>query len=253
MKVHWNIQQGTAEWFGIRAGIPTASEFHNIITPAKGELSKSRGKYACRLIAERLLNWQAQSLDALEHIKRGKDREPAAIQRLEFVHDLNTREVGFVTTDDATIGASPDRFVMPSMLPTEVKCPSDPIQFEYLLLGHGDDYRPQVQGQLYVCEADEALFYAYNPRTPEYMVRTHRDEAYIAKLAAALRQFNDELGQLLEKAQSLGLYQAYASIKTPLDVERGDGIRRDPLTSAEEMAALIEHETQPGDLYRMGA
>jgi hypothetical protein len=39
MKIH-NCTQGTEEWRKLRAGIPTASEFHKIITPKTGQLSK---------------------------------------------------------------------------------------------------------------------------------------------------------------------------------------------------------------------
>ena len=209
MKIHWNLEQRSPSWYKIRSGIPTASEFSQIITPAKGDLSKSRFKLACKLIAARLLNWEPRQVDT-EDMRNGREREPEAIQHLEFVHDLTTQPVGFVTTDDGRIGASPDRFLTATTTPVEIKSPSDPVMLEYLLLGHGDDYRPQVQGQIYICESDEALFFGYNPRTPEYFVRTHRDEEYIRKLASHLGQFSDELDMLVEKARSLGLYQAYA-------------------------------------------
>lgn len=222
---HWDVKQGSLEWYRLRLGIPTASEFHHIITPKKGDLSESRRKYQCVLIAERLLNWQAESLDAIKHIEDGKLNEPFAVAQLEEVREFNTERVGFVRSDDGRFGASPDRVTGVSAdrkhvnTVIEAKAPTIPKQFEYLLLGHSDAYRPQVQGQLWVAEADKAIFYAYNPRTPAYEVETGRDEAFIKKLVAAMEQFSDELEEMTERARRLGAFQAFAALVTPVDAE----------------------------------
>ena len=214
----WDVQQGSAEWFKMRAGIPTASEFDKIITPAKGELAQARHKYACVLIAERLMNWQAQSLDKIEHIEEGRINEPLAAAQFELVNEVETRRVGIIRTDDLRFGASPDRVLGVNQDETrvstvvEIKAPTIPKQFEYLLLGQGTAYRCQVAGQLWVAEADKAIWYSYHPRMPACMVETGRDEAFIKKLADALEQFSDELEALTEKARGLGMYQAFQEI-----------------------------------------
>jgi hypothetical protein len=220
--IDWTTEQGSLQWYGKRAGIPTASMFDSVLTPKTEKLSESRHKYACRLIAERLLNWQADSLDKISWIADGKANEPIAVARLELIHDIETKPVGFILTDDRRFGASPDRVVMSGDrigTTVEAKAPTIPVQFEYLLFGHGAGYRCQVQGQLWIAEADKALFLAYNERTPDYMVETGRDEPFIKKLEAALEQFSDELCALEEKARSLGVYQAFAQILPPADVE----------------------------------
>ena len=225
----WAIQQGSADWFKLRAGIPTASEFDKIITPKRGELAEARHKYACRLIAERLMNWQAESLDSIEHIEAGKANEPLAVAQFELVNEVETRAVGFVRTNDLRFGASPDRVmgVAPDLsrveCVVEIKCPTVPRQFEYNLLGHDAAYRCQVMGQLYVAEADKALFYSYHPRMPPYAVETGRDEAFIAKLRDALEQFSDELEALTAKARALGIYQPFELLLTPTDVAAAAG------------------------------
>ncbi len=208
MRVYWEIEQRTPAWRKIRSGVPSASQFHRVVTAVKGDLSKSRFGYACELIAARLLNWERRSLDT-EDVVNGREREPSAIRHMEFMHDLETLPVGWVSTDDGRLGASPDRFVKKTLVPCELKCPSDPVMLRYLLFGQDEDYRPQISGQMFICEADEAIFCAWNPRTPEYFVRTHRDESYIQKLAQHLNQFTDELDMLTDKAKALGLYQAY--------------------------------------------
>ena len=261
-KIYWKLAQGSPEWFRLRRGIPTASEFSHIITEKKAELAAARFKYACKLIAERLVNWQALPLETIQHIEEGRANEPFAIGQLQAMTGLTAHKVGFVTTNDGRFGASPDRAIggHPSLdvedgslaAVIEVKCPTVPKQIEYLLLGHDSAYRAQVQGQLYVAEADKATFYSYNPRTPAYHIETGRDEAFISRLAGALEQFHDELSEMTERAEALGVYQAFEQ-SMPADQEYADNIRRDPLTSEAELAALIEQEMRPDEQHRLGA
>ena len=214
-----DCEQGSAEWYRARIGIPTASEFHNIVTPAKGLLSKSSTKYAYRLIAERLLNRPMESVEGQQWMERGKELEPKAAAQYEFVHDVELARIGFCTTDDGMIGASPDRVIKGKAAGVEIKCPSDAVHIGYLLDGPGDDYRPQVQGQLYVCEFDYVDFYPYHERMPARVIRTGRDELYIALLRHAIEEFNVRLLALLDRARELGVFQAYEQASTPLEVE----------------------------------
>jgi hypothetical protein len=107
MAIIHNVEQGTDAWVKLRLGIPTASCFDQIITPKTGQLSKSANKYMYLLIAEKLLNRQLTSLDNLEWIARGKELEPDAAKAYEFIEEVETKPVGFITTDDGLIGASP--------------------------------------------------------------------------------------------------------------------------------------------------
>jgi hypothetical protein len=50
----YRCEQGSMDWYRLRMGIPTASQFHKIVTPG-GKLSEQRHAYMYRLIAERLL------------------------------------------------------------------------------------------------------------------------------------------------------------------------------------------------------
>lgn len=231
-QISWSVQQGTLEWYALRSGIPTASEFHHILTPKKMQISEARRGYQCRLIAERLLDWQADSLDKIKHIEEGKLNEPFAVAQLETIFDIETEKVGFIRSDDGRFGASPDRVTEISQdrasvgTVIECKAPSIPKQIEYLLLGHDDAYRCQVQGQLWVSCADRAIFYAYSPRTPAYKVETGRDEAFIKKLIDACEQFSDELEEMTLRARSLGEFQRYAALVTPAEAERGPALRQ---------------------------
>lgn len=265
-KLYWDIEQGSVQWHKLHTTVPTASRFSDIITPTKMEMSASRKKYACQIVAARLLNWQPESLDKIKHIEDGRRNEPFAVAQLELIRGVETKKIGFITTDDGKLGASPDRVVMSGDsvgITVECKCPTIPVQFEYLLAQRlaemkpaskeTEVYRCQRQGQLLIGEAEEAIFYSYNERMPACYVRSYRDDEFIKKLHRALRQFDEELEELTELARSLGSYEAFAEMVTPFDAERGDGIRRDPLVSEQELATLIERDMERGEHHWMEA
>ena len=207
-------EQGGPEWLAARLGIPTSSEFHRIITAAKGDLSKSARKYAHQLVAETLLGEPLESpIGNLDWVVRGKLLEPQAVQQYEFTTDVETRAVGFVTTDDGRIGCSPDRLIVGQAGGVEIKCTAPQTHVGFLLDGPGEDYRQQVQGQLLIAELDWVDLYAFHPCLPPVLIRTCRDEPYIAKMRAALVEFCDMKDAMLEQARASGFFQACATIK----------------------------------------
>ena len=229
MKIYQDIPQGSEAWHKLRLGIPTASNFAKIVTKVKADLSAQAADYALRLVAERLLNQTtAETFDG-PWLERGKELEPMAAQQYEFVHEVVTVPVGFITTDDGTLGCSPDRLVAhPSLkLALEIKCPSQHVHLGYLLNGTTDDYKPQVQGQILIAELDRADLYAYHPQMPAALVQTPRDDAYLAKLSAALRQFVALLDDMHQRALKLGAFQPTARATTPSEIREIADINRE--------------------------
>lgn len=238
MKIYRNIDQGSADWFGIRMGIATASCFSQVMTPKTRKLSAQWKMYACRLIAERLTNQPTESVQGQEWMERGKALEPEAIGRFETVMDTETTPISFIKTDDGTMGCSPDRVIFgtdqdkPLKL-VEVKCPSLPVWLNYQMFGRDADYECQLQGQMLIAEVDENIFYGYHPNAPkQIMLITHRNEAFIKDLQAALREFNDKLHEYHELAKSLGEWKAFQRVVTPTEIEEAANLNRqsdDPL------------------------
>lgn len=240
-RFHWDVAQGSGEWMKLRAGRPTASNFDQVMTPKMMKPSESRKKYGCRLIAERVMNWQADSLETIKHIADGKENEPLAVAKMELVYDISSELIGFVSTDDGRFGASPDRVagVSPAKdrvsIVSEVKAPTVPIQMERLIFGDNDAYRCQRQGQLWVAAADKAIFFSYNPRMPDYMIEDGRDEEFIGKLVDCLERFADELDEWERKVRARGAFQAFAELVPPVDAAYAN--------SAQELDDLINLDT----------
>lgn len=213
------VQAGTSQWFAARSGIPTASRFEQILTPG-GKLSTSSRKYAYKLVAERLLNESMQDVAQTEWMVRGKEQEPNAIAQFQFVHELALEPVGFITTNDGRAGASPDAHIVDTKQFAEIKCPSPWVHLGYLLDGPGTDYRPQVQGQMWICEAEAIHFFSWHPQMPAAHIVVKRDDAYIALLARAVTDFCDQCDEMEHRARTLGHYLPSRIALTPDDVER---------------------------------
>jgi hypothetical protein len=217
MIIH-DIEQGSPEWLAARLGIPTASEFHKIVGNSTGELSRSRDKkglsevakkYAYGLVAETLLERQLQKPPGTPWaMERGKMLEPFAREQYAFTTDVEVRTVGFVTTDNGRVGGSPDGLIIGARGGVEIKCPLDESHMGLLIDGPGDDYKPQCQGNLAICELEFWDLYAYHPELPPVQIRTYRDEPYIAKMNSALVEFLELRDAMLVKARASGFFEA---------------------------------------------
>jgi YqaJ-like viral recombinase domain len=205
MSIVYRMDQGSADWYAIRHGIPTASQFHKILTPT-GKLSTQARPYMFRLIAERLLNETMDDQLRIEWVERGKIEQPHAAAQFEVVQETKLDWVGFVTTTDGRWGCSPDALVDGRNEAVEVKCPAPWTLLGYHLDGLGADYKPQVQGQMLVGEFECVHFYAWHPRMPPFHQVTLPDPLYQQSLRDALERFSDELEHETERARALGMY-----------------------------------------------
>lgn len=216
MKI-WNVEPGSTEWLKVRLGLPTASMAHHILTPAKLEFSKQSREYAFRLVAEKLLNESLDSIDYIEHVKRGQDLEPQAVQMYEMLEEVETKSVGFITLDDLSAGATPDRLIVGRPACLEVKAPSAPIHLKYLVDGFEAAYILQAQMQAYVGEFEYVDRYSYHPALPPKLDKTYRDEKIISALRSALDQFNEMKAEIEAKVRASGFIEDRARFLTAFD------------------------------------
>ena len=192
------VEQGSEEWLAARRGIPTASEFGKLVT-ATGKPSSQMGDYINLLIAERLGAVDENYTN--DWMARGTELEPAARAWYSFATDIDIGQVGFVLTDTYTAGASPDGIYDDGGL--EIKCPSPKVHISHL---RGQKcpttYLPQVQGCMWICERESWDFLSFHPDLPPLLVKVHRDDDYIKKLAARVDELTDIMLTEIDKIQA---------------------------------------------------
>lgn len=215
MIVH-QCQQGSREWLALRAGIPTASQFHRVITPKRGDRSGQFDDYVNDMVAERFMGRPLATAD-MPWMKEGSAREPESAAYYEFTRDVTLETVGFITTDDGKIGCSPDRLIgSDGML--ELKNPKAHTHVGYLLgAGPDESYRVQLQGQLFVCEREWVDIMSYYPGMPEAVVRVGRDEKFIEKLSALLYEAVAEVERRMEELKARGCVPREEQIEAEAD------------------------------------
>jgi hypothetical protein len=186
----------------LRAGIPTASEFDQLVTPGfeirKGEMPRT---YLAKKLAEWWLGGPIATLNTFD-MDQGQVLEEEALPFFELVSGLSLRRVGFITNDDGTYGCSPDG-LLDDGSGIEIKCPAVHTHTKYLLNGDlPPEYGPQVHGAMFVTGAQSWRFLSYCRRFPALNLVVARDEEKAGAIAAALssflRSFSEAKDRLIE-------------------------------------------------------
>lgn len=230
-----DVDQGSEAWFEARRGIPTASEFSTVMSEGRADgtmpnamidamvkegitasqlaaavkaaktrnsnPAAMRAKYLDRLAAEIITGLPDPDSFTNAHLERGKEMEAEARALYAFTYEPVT-QVGFIRNGKK--GASPDSLVGANG-GLEIKTAMPTVHLPRLRAGKlPSEHRAQVQGNLWVSEREWWDFMSYWPGLPPLVVRVHRDEAYIAKLSAAVDAFNEDLESVV---QSIRTYQ----------------------------------------------
>lgn len=208
-----NVEQGSEAWVAARVGLPTCSQFHRILTPAKLQYAAAAPKYRAELLAEWLCGYPLDfsSGGGSGYTVRGTDMEDEARRWYQAEYDVDVQRVGFIMRDDGEVGGSPDGFVGDDLV-VELKCPALHTHIQYMetptLLD--DEYRSQVMGYLYLSGRAYTDLVSYHPELPKLVRRIERDEKYIAALEPALDNFIACLNAAKKK---------YAQYKQPTKAE----------------------------------
>jgi len=182
MIVH-DVDQRTPEWYALRAGMPTASEFCNLLAPKTLKPSASAKTYAAQLANEKFMgDVSPDGFSGNYWTERGEMMEEHAISWYEFSFDVTVTRVGFVTDDGATIGCSPDGLIGDNGA-LEIKCLKSTNHTGALLsLASGDfppDFKAQTQGILMICEREWIDLLLFHNKLPPVVVRDYVDEEYV--------------------------------------------------------------------------
>ncbi len=203
-----DLAQGSPEWLEARLRIPTASQFKRIITSKKLTYSASASDYVADLLAEWVSGYPVER-GSSQAMDRGTGMELEGVAWYELQRDVETTPGGFVMRDDRKAGASPDRLVGDDGL-LEMKCPMIHTHIGFLLNPSSlvEEYRAQVQGELYVTEREWGDLVSYHPTLPKVLQRVERDDEFQNALHVMLGRFLNELEEGRNKLIAMGVKPA---------------------------------------------
>lgn len=229
--IHHTVRQGSEEWHDLRSIIPTASNFHRLITPAEWKVTAAatRRTFQIELLSHRIFGLPPGDQFSSAAMDHGRQWEPIARAAYEFERSVEIEDGGFFIDDSESYGASPDGLIGSNGL-IEFKNPAGPnVHLSALLDSIGYDSRPsdwtarvqlgsdvtgfvrdhwaQTQGQLLVTGREWCDLVCNFSRLPMVVVRIYPNPVYQAILSECLDTFCRELRSLAEAAQTRGWYK----------------------------------------------
>lgn len=185
--------QRSEAWHEMRRGIPTGSRFDMILTPAKGEPSKSQDRLIDILIAESILPPQEgviQVTTAEMEYGMKLEAEARCFYEMEYAKEPVT-ETGFTLAACGLFGGSPDALVGDEG-GVEIKCPAAVTHIGYYRAGVlPTEYKCQVHGYMIVTGRKWWSFLSYARHFPPFHLVVKRDD-FTDKLEAELYRFAEK-------------------------------------------------------------
>lgn len=203
MKIHEGFEQNSLAWLQARSGVPTASEFDQILTdklePRTGQMPKT---FLARKVAEAWLNGPLPGFNTIE-MEMGHTLEAEAIPWFEFEYSLKVNRVPFITTDDNRVGCSPDGLIE-GRGGLEIKCPQPHTHVGYIMAGVLPEcYAPQVYGSMYVTGFKHWDFISYNRQFPKLHVSVVFDDKINSRIGEALEAFLEKFEAAMQKLENM--------------------------------------------------
>jgi len=189
-----DVTQRSPEWYELRRGMPTASRFDSILTPAKGEPSKAQDTLIAELIEEAMLPAQDGVITYLSpEMEQGIILEAEARCRYELDHGTVT-SVGFLTSQCGRYGCSPDGLVGTDG-GLELKCPALRTHIAWMLKGGlPNEHKVQVHGSMVVSRRRWWDFFSYSRYADPLHVHVEWD-SFTDRLETELNNFAERLNQ----------------------------------------------------------
>lgn len=204
-----NAAQASGDWLLARAGCFTASRSADLMAKLRdGKPGASRGRLLALLAVERLTGRPVTTYQNAAML-RGIELEGEARDAYSFTLGVAVVEAGFIPHPTIPFcGCSPDGLVGDDGM-VEIKCPDNMEKhLDALRSGaHADEYRWQLQHQLWVCGREWVDAVSYHPDFPEGLQlavkRVARDASAIAEIEAAVIAGNDEVAGIVLEMESM--------------------------------------------------
>ena len=210
----FNMPQYSPEYWAVKCGIPSASNFRRILTASREQLAAGRKSYINELIADRRNPSAPFTTERAGHtqaMRNGANCEPDARRFFAAECDVQVEQVGFCLTDDGRFGCSPDGLVGEDS-GLELKCPEGDTHVGYCLDGElPPQYKAQIHGCMIVTGRPTWWFMSYCPGfEKQLLIKVERD-SFTEKLDDALAEFWQEYNEASRKM--LGLPAPHVDVK----------------------------------------
>lgn len=208
MIIH-HMPQASADWWEVKMGVPSASMFDRIMTPAQCKPSGQQDDLIAELIAQlaapqiNYFSERGQQRPLSPAMAHGVTCEPEARQFYAMEKDVDVHQVGFCQTDDGRFGCSPDGLIKGPdgewIGGLELKCPQLHTQAKYLISGElPKEYKCQVHGALIVTGLEWWDFLSFALPLEPLLIRVYPDE-FTEKLREEMDRFWDRYQEQLER------------------------------------------------------
>lgn len=213
-------EQRSPEWFDLRNGCLTASSVSKIITPTGKSATGVQVVDVIDSLIKGMDNQKVKQGYVSQAMQHGTDTEDEARSFIEFDLGIEVEQVGFVKSNitelngtPVNMGCSPDGIINgDDNYLLEIKCPTGSTHLSYLDNDvFPSTYKPQVQMQMYIMQAEKCLFVSYDPDAPTYSKcfykEVERDEEYISFLVNAIENTFKKTHELIRKLKSKNKFQ----------------------------------------------
>lgn len=201
--------QQSPEWFEVRRGVPTASNFSKIM--AQSEERAGRTRYLNRLAGELITGLVAEEGFKSKAMERGNEMEPRARDHYARTNLVPLHRVGFCRRklrSGTYVGCSPDSLIgeAPDFEGAlEIKTMIPELMIPLALSGRiPTEHRAQCHGTMWVRDLKFVDLVIYYDGMPSLKYRLIRDEEYIKQISDAVEVFDYELRQLVAQLKKMG-------------------------------------------------
>ena len=197
-----NVEQNSEEWFKLRLGKLTSSNFDKIMahygkTNKDGSIKWGQGAidYAERIALEIVTDERDETSSFKNaYMERGHELEPLAVELYEAEKFMIVENGGFFSSDCGRFGDSPDGLTALNEGYIEIKSVIPKTQWKRIKSGEPDSsYYWQNIGHLLISGRAWCDFISFCPEMPEnkrlIVFRIERDEEELEKLKNRLNEF----------------------------------------------------------------
>lgn len=190
MIIH-NFDQRTDEWYQIRLGRLTGSDFHTFLGNSETKKNKLLQK-----AAEKITGESDEEHFVTEDIQRGIDLEDEAILMYEMQTGNTVDKVGFIERDEFS-GCSPDGLVGTDGI-IEVKCPKQSVFLKQVVEDKiKPEYYTQIQYNLFISGRKWCDYIAYNKKFHLFIKRFTVDKEVFEKIEKTLNECTEKIKEFI--------------------------------------------------------